>query len=255
MGYKAPRQGDIYRHFKGKLYQIVAIAFHADTEERQVVYQALYGDFKTYIRSYDNFTCVLDKEMYPDATQEYRFEYVPMAYNLDDEAEIDEILTKAQNEEQQEVLKEEPKGEPIKGQGEASQETPEVKKATEQTEHAVHAINMHEITNDQSPSAAVVAEETHVKMNTPAKELVTTETFQQQEEQVDPDLLAFLDADGNAEKIEVLYTIRKKMTENMMSAIEASLEIPRTEGTIDERIMLVRNHLATRARFEGTRLR
>ena len=50
--------------------------------------------------------------MYPDATQEYRFEYVPMAYNLDDEAEIDEILTKAQNEEQQEVLKEEPKGEP-----------------------------------------------------------------------------------------------------------------------------------------------
>ena len=45
-----PRQGEIYRHFKGNLYQIVALAIHTETEETMVVYQALYGEFKHYTR-------------------------------------------------------------------------------------------------------------------------------------------------------------------------------------------------------------
>ena len=66
----------IYRHFKGKFYKVIAVATHTETEEQLVVYQALYGDYGYFVRPLNSFISKVDKEKYPLADQEYRFERI-----------------------------------------------------------------------------------------------------------------------------------------------------------------------------------
>jgi hypothetical protein len=54
----------VYRHFKGNEYKVVGTATHTETGEEFVVYYALYGEQKMWIRPVAMFTENIDRGGY-----------------------------------------------------------------------------------------------------------------------------------------------------------------------------------------------
>ena len=86
-------QGGVYRHFKGKYYEVIGVASYHDWGKKyanatrpikdMVIYKALYNDAlkkiyygDIFYRELDDFTSEVDKIKYPNVKQKYRFELV-----------------------------------------------------------------------------------------------------------------------------------------------------------------------------------
>ncbi len=63
--------GKKYKHFKGTIYTVIAIAKNTETLEELVIYK---HDNDVWARPLDMFISKVDKEKYPNVNQEYRFE-------------------------------------------------------------------------------------------------------------------------------------------------------------------------------------
>lgn len=186
MDRKVPQPGQLYQHFKGMLYQIITVARHSETGEELVIYQALYGEFRTYARPLSMFLSEVDHEKYPEVTSRYRFTEI--------------------------------------ARGELKIQEQKVTQAQKNTQ-------------DQEESTPIqsVKEEYHPDVN--------------------HDLMHFLDAKECGERLEILYSIRKNIDERTMGNIEIALDLPVGEGTIEERIEVVKNNLQMMAKYENRRLR
>ncbi len=64
----------VYKHFKGKYYIVEGLATHSETDEEYVVYRALYGENRLFVRPKALFVDEVDYGKYPDASQKFRFE-------------------------------------------------------------------------------------------------------------------------------------------------------------------------------------
>jgi hypothetical protein len=191
------RNGDLFQHFKGMLYQIIGLAKHSETRELMVVYQALYGDYSMYVRPLAMFLSEVDKEKYPQVTRKYRFTKI----------DRNELQTNSTQSEQTERL-------------------------------------------DPNKVELKEAKVTEIEV----KPVVVTQT-NAHESLVNADLMEFLDARDCGEKLEVLYNIRKKIDDRIMSDIEMSLDLPVGSGPVEPRIQIVRDNLQAMSRYEGRRLR
>lgn len=52
----------LYRHFKGNLYRVQALARHSETLEDYVVYQALYGERGLWVRPAAMFAETVERD-------------------------------------------------------------------------------------------------------------------------------------------------------------------------------------------------
>ena len=62
----------IYRHYKGNEYELTDIAIHSETLEKMVVYRALYGEQKLWVRPLHMFS----EHVYKNGKFVKRFEYI-----------------------------------------------------------------------------------------------------------------------------------------------------------------------------------
>ena len=63
-----------YKHFKGDYYIVLGTGINSETLEEYVIYRALYGEGKVYLREINNFLSEVDHEKYPNVKQKYRLE-------------------------------------------------------------------------------------------------------------------------------------------------------------------------------------
>ena len=218
VGRQIPRAGEIYRHFKNKMYQIVAVASHTETGEQLVVYEALYDDFKMYARPLSMFLSEVDRKNYPEATQKYRFELI--------EREVDGTLKM---------------GYPVKPesiQEDAAKE--EVVKVSESVEEKT----------ESSPE----------KENAEVKTEVKTEDKEEQgylddDDEINPFLLKFLDTDSYGEKLEVLISIRSRLDDRLIDDMATAIDVIVEEGPLPVRYEGLKTCLETMVKFECERFR
>ena len=212
-----PKPHEIYKHFKGNLYQVVTIAEHSETGEQLVIYQALYGDFKTYARPLVMFTGEVVRQRYPEVTQRFRFEL----QGTDADRQIRE--TEAAGVEH-----------PVSTQTTVTASQPAAAQAT-----PIVAQNI-------AAQATATAAQTIIAPVSPAED---------EEPALDPLVLEFLDADSYEEKLNILAGLHHRITNEMITTMAISCDIEVNDGEPEERYEELKNCLLTMEKFECNRLR
>lgn len=69
-----PLRAGVYRHFKGKLYLVLGVARHSETDEHFVAYVPLYSmpGPRITVRPYADFFAIVER----DGARQPRFTYV-----------------------------------------------------------------------------------------------------------------------------------------------------------------------------------
>ena len=228
---RRPKAGEIYRHFKNNLYQIVTIATHSETREELVIYQALYGDFGVYARPLSMFVSEVDHVKYPDVKQKYRFERVERnSYPDGGESKVEQPAIDAQNE---------PVG---------------VYKAEDVVQNVKPNVKVTWGAGEREPkarAAAVTRERRSQFARNPMEEAKKAEASM-----LNPKLMEFLEAENYEEKYNILSSMRDEITDGMIDTMAVAMDVVIQEGPIEKRFEDLKYTIQTRQQYEfANRLR
>ena len=235
---RKPEAGDIYRHFKDKLYEIITVAIHSETEEEMVVYRQMYGNLDTYVRPLSMFLSEVDHNKYPEVKQKYRFEKIGALRLEEDETDSVRKLTMTPKEEHVKSVLEKitiSKEEMVSDKVEKHAKTSEtILEATE-----VIDVTRTETLKEESEVSAEPPETEHAEGEmTPAIKV----------------LMDFLDARTYGEKLKILDEINCELDHKIINNMAISMDIVIDEGTIEERLAELHECIHTKARYECFRL-
>lgn len=223
-----PKPHEIYKHFKGNLYQIVTIAQHSETGEQLVIYQAMYGEFKIYARPLAMFTSEVDKVKYPEIQQRFRFELqgadADRQIRESDEVNGGQTTTQAVS--------------TATAQDAATWTVPT---ATAQ-DAAIWTAQAATVQDAATVAAQATAQSASVEM-------------QPEEPTLDPLVLEFLDADSYEQKLNILAGLHHRITDEMITTMAIACDIEVNDGETEERYEELKNCLLTMEKFECNRLR
>lgn len=217
---RTPRPQEIYRHFKGRLYQVLTLARHSETGEVLVVYQALYGDYAVFARPLSMFCSEVDAVKYPGAMQKERFQL----WKGSEEAHA---LFAGES--------------PVTGNRETRAKQPEEDRQTREKQP-----------EEVRQTRAMQPDGIFSQKEKPAEPSVQVA---EEEVQLDPRLLRFLDANRMEEKMEILDSMQGDVTDEMIDIMAISLDTEIVSGEASERIAALRETIQMRLRFESSRLR
>ena len=213
---RRPKPGEIYRHFKNNLYQIVTVATHSETKEELVIYQALYGDFGVYARPLSMFVSEVDHAKYPDVQQKYRFELVDKEARGGEPVWDENIVRQADRE-------------PVSKESVA-------KKIDRET---------------KTRSVAATRERRSQFARNPLEEARRAE-----ESMINPKLMEFLEAENFEEKYNILTSMRDDITDGMIDTMAVAMDVVIPEGPIEKRYEDLKYTIRTRQQYEfANRLR
>ena len=232
------KAGDIYRHFKGNRYEIVAVAEDCEDGSPQVVYKARYPPYKIYVRPYFDFVEELDKNKYPRAEQKHRFEkeektagerkYFGNLPGLGDDEKAGKTILPGQTE--------------------------SVTSGEKQPEYAQFETEQPKY--EQSKTVKPESEQPEIIKPEPEKPDRYTESGRiSVERKVDQKLLLFLNGNTFEEQIAVLKEMRGKITDEMFAVMFASLDFPMPNGDEEARYSALMKRLETMHEFDGKRFR
>lgn len=179
---ETPKPFEVYRHFKGNMYQILTIAADSETGKPCVVYQALYGEYKVYVRDLVMFLSETDRAKYPDASQVYRFE-----------------------------------------------------KVTPQTEDGAQ----------EEKTQELPGEEAKVQPEAPVE--------QQPEQELDPGVLEYLEAESVDERLNILASLHHRITDEMINTMAVVTDVEINDGPVENRYQELKNCLLMKQKFEKQR--
>lgn len=220
-----PKPYEIYRHFKGNTYQILAIAKDSEDGHLIVVYQALYGSYEIYARDLVQFMSPVDRIKYPEAEAQYRFTKVDSAQPTVND-----------------------KNGHSYSQSDTKTDTGNSDSRSNSQMDTGHFESKSDVNVNAEYQSSQSVEKTDAGHQDEQSDAKSDAGYQ-----MDPQVEAFLDADSYEEKLNILAGLHRRITDDMLQIMALTMDIELNPGSTQERYDELKNCLLTRDKFEADR--